>query len=86
MSECSRDAHLLARRARGNARAPAQPMCAAEESAIPPLALVEFVQSHQQTVRGRMQVRRKLGDLVAETLEIGLRIALLSNSASCCTE
>jgi hypothetical protein len=71
LDEGTRHAHFLPRRAQVDARAPAQPVRAAAEAARPTFAHVELVQPDEQAVRGRVQVRGELRDLVAQTLEVG---------------
>jgi hypothetical protein len=65
-----RHAHLLTRRARVEPDAPAQPVSARAEPAAPPGALVELVQHRQQLVGGGRDLRRQLGDALAELLEL----------------
>jgi hypothetical protein len=43
---------------------------AARETTRPTVPLVKLVQPDQQLMRGCMEMRRKFGDLVAESLEI----------------
>jgi hypothetical protein len=63
------DAQLLARRAQVESRAPHQPVSAGVEADVPPAARVELTQHHQQLVGGGRQLRRQLGDALAERLE-----------------
>ena len=60
------DADLLAGGAQGDARAPVQPMRTGGEAVVPPGALVELAQQHEQLVGGGMEPRRQRGDLLAE--------------------
>ena len=67
------DAHLLARGAGVEADAPAQPVGAGGEAVAPALARVELSDEIQKTRGGGFEVRRELGDFVAETIERGGR-------------
>ena len=61
----------LARRAPIEPDAPRQPLGAREEAGIPAAALVELADEVEQSRRGGVEMGGQLGDLVAETLELG---------------
>lgn len=63
------NAHLLAGGTRCNAGAPTQPVRTTAKTGAPAFAKIEFPQSHEQLVRGCVQVRGPLGDLIAQLLE-----------------
>src|SRR6202040_4098270 len=69
-AERPRHAHLLARRAKVEPHAPSQPMSARVEPAAPAAALIEVAQHRQQLVSRRRDLRRQLGDALAELLEL----------------
>jgi hypothetical protein len=62
--------HVLAGRTDVESYTPAQPVRARAEPGVPPLAHVELTNEVEQARRRRLEVRRQLGDLVAETVEL----------------
>ena len=72
-SSVSGVAHLLSCGAGVEADAPAQPVGAGGEAVAPALARVELSDEIQKTRGGGFEVRRELGDFVAETIERGGR-------------
>ena len=63
------DAHLLARRAQIDARAPMEPVGTRQEAVVPARLRVELAEHDQQLVGGGMQARGQLGDGLAELFD-----------------
>src|SRR5439155_14318331 len=73
-AERARDAYFLACGAWVEADAPAQPLGAGAEAIAPTAAGVELADEVEQARGGGFEVRGELGDLVAEAIELGIRI------------
>jgi hypothetical protein len=65
---------VLSRSARGEADPPRQPLGAGAEAVAPAAARVEFPDEVEEPRGGGIQVRRELGDLVAESLQLQLAL------------
>jgi hypothetical protein len=64
MFQRSGHAKLLPRCTQCDSGPPAQPVGTAAETATPAFPLIELTQHDQHSVRGRVQVRGQLGDLI----------------------
>jgi hypothetical protein len=69
-AERARHAHALAGGARVEPNAPGQPGRARQEAGVPAAAGIEVADKVEQPRSGGVEVRRELGDLVAEPLEL----------------
>jgi hypothetical protein len=69
-AERTRDTDALAGRAQIEAHPPCEPLGARAEAGGPALAGVELTDQREQAGRRRLEVRRELGDLVAETIQL----------------
>src|SRR5439155_6270748 len=68
-AEGARHPHVLAGRARGEPDAPRQPVRTRAEAVAPSAAGVELAIQIEQAGGGGVEVRRQLGDLVAESIQ-----------------
>jgi hypothetical protein len=69
--EGARDTHPLARRPQVEPHPPGEPRRAGAEARVPAAPRVEGADQVEQAGRGGIEVRRQLGDLVAEPVERG---------------
>ena len=69
-AERARHPHVLAGGARGEPHAPGEPGGAGAEAGVPALAGVELADEVEQAGGGGVEMRRQLGDLVAEPVQI----------------
>jgi hypothetical protein len=70
-SQGARHAHLFPGRARIEADAPAEPGGTGTKASVPAPAHIELADQVEDARRGRVEVGRQLGDLVAEAIELG---------------
>ena len=65
----TRHPHLLSSRAQIQSHAPAQPGRTGPEAVVPPTARIELADQIEQARGCRFEMRRELGDLVAQAIE-----------------
>src|ERR671937_800253 len=70
MFQRARDPDALARRSRVESDPPGQPRRAGAEAIVPAAAGVELSDEVEEAGRGGIEMRRQLGDLVAQTIEV----------------
>jgi len=69
-----RDADALAGRARVESHSPGQPGCTGAEAGVPTTAGVELANQVQKVRSGGLDVRRQLGDLITQLIQLGGRL------------